>query len=582
MASPPSPGPTPTPGLRLEPGAHPLPGYELVERLGKGGFGEVWKVKGPGGVPLALKFISLEGNAGAIEQRALNLMMNVRHPHLLGVFGVWQQQGYLILALELADRTLMQRFEEARVQGAPGIPRNELWRYLYEAASALDHLNGQGIQHRDVKPQNILLVGGGVKVADFGLAKLLEHTQASNTGHYTPYYAAPEFFNGQTSPRSDQYCLAVSYCQLRGGRTPFEGNLYQLAYAHVNKAPDLDMLPEAERVVVARALAKQPEERWPSCQAFVQALAVSAPSPEPPPAPTPPAPIPVDIPPTLSDPPQKVPFPKPGEEREWKIAAGLRMTFCWIPPGTAQLGSPAAEREAVVKQGMIAEMIQEEAEDKRGVYTSKGFWLGKYTVTQQEWTAVMDGHNPSYFCKGADGQGRVPEVTSRFPVETLSWDDCQEFLEKLNQRAADGAVERVFGRRGRFVLPHEDEWEYACRGGLGNKQPYYFGSVLDGRQANCNGNYPYGATTKGPYLERPAEVGSYARDYPHPWGLCDMHGNIWQWCENKYNFYSRALRVMRGGSWSSDARGCRAANRLGMSPDLPVHFHGCRLCFRLD
>ena len=87
-------------------------------------------------------------------------------------------------------------------------------------------------------------------------------------------YAAPEFFRGQTSDQSDQYALAVTYCQLRGGRLPFEGNQEQVMAGHLMHPPDLTMLPEAERPVVARALAKKPAERWPNCRAFVEALAV--------------------------------------------------------------------------------------------------------------------------------------------------------------------------------------------------------------------------------------------------------------------------------------------------------------------
>src|SRR5205807_3850059 len=135
---------------------------------------------------------------------------------------------FLILALELGEGTLMDRLKEVQAAGLPGIPPAELLDHMRDAARGLDYLNGRGIQHRDVKPHNFLLVGGGVKVADFGLAKLLEHTLTSNTGSLTPAYAAPEFFKGQTSTLSDQYSLAVSYCELRGGRLPFNGNAMQL------------------------------------------------------------------------------------------------------------------------------------------------------------------------------------------------------------------------------------------------------------------------------------------------------------------------------------------------------------------
>src|SRR5205823_10117756 len=106
--------------------------------------------------------------------------------------------------------------------------------------------------------------GGRVKVGDFGLAKLIEHTRSGNTLAFTVAYAAPEFFDGVVASQSDQYSLGITYCQLRGGRLPFTGTLAQLTIAHMSQPPDLTMLPEEERPVVARALAKKPPQRWPS------------------------------------------------------------------------------------------------------------------------------------------------------------------------------------------------------------------------------------------------------------------------------------------------------------------------------
>src|SRR5262249_32536051 len=126
------------------------------------------------------------------------------------------------------------------------------------------------------KPANLLLLGGCVKVADFGLAKVLQNSMASNTGTMTLAYAAPECINGTTSQHSDQYSLAVTYCHLRGNRLPHRGTAQQVMYGHLMGPPDLSMLPNAEQPVVARALAKDPAQRWPNCRAFVHALARAA------------------------------------------------------------------------------------------------------------------------------------------------------------------------------------------------------------------------------------------------------------------------------------------------------------------
>jgi serine/threonine protein kinase len=262
-------------------GGIPVPGFQLVRCLGKGGFGEVWQATGPGGFAIAMKFIRLGAPSGEVELRSLHLMKKVRHPNLLGQFGAWEQDGMLLVAMELADGNLQGRLAKAVSQGQPGIPAEELIPYMADAARGIDYLNEprpedgqpQGIQHRDIKPGNLLLVGGCVKVGDFGLVKLLNNPVHSNTDTLTVSYAPPECLNGLSSPRSDQYSLAVSFCQLRGNRVPYRGTSLEIMAGHLLSPPDLGMLPLAERPVVARALAKDPEERWPSCRAFVQALA---------------------------------------------------------------------------------------------------------------------------------------------------------------------------------------------------------------------------------------------------------------------------------------------------------------------
>jgi serine/threonine protein kinase len=270
---------TAAPGPPTLAGTEPVPGYLLVKCLGQGGFGEVWQALGPGGFPVALKLIRL-GAPGAVELRSLELMKQVRHPNLLGLFGAWQCHGLLVVAMELAEGTLQDRLAGALADGLPGIPAAELLEYMADAARGLDYLNAprpqdgypHGVMHRDVKPANLLLVGGCVKVGDFGLAKLLIQTLASNTGSMSLAYAAPECFQGQLSAWSDQYSLGVTYCQLRCNRLPFGGTPQEMMLGHVMNPPELGWLPEGERAVVARALAKEPPARWPDCRAFVKAL----------------------------------------------------------------------------------------------------------------------------------------------------------------------------------------------------------------------------------------------------------------------------------------------------------------------
>jgi serine/threonine protein kinase len=278
-----------THGSRLWPTPEPLPGYCLLFCLGQGGFGQVWKAEAPGGFEVALKFVHLANGARNIEVKALEVIKRIHHPHLLTPFASWLLGEWLVVGMELGDRSLFDRFREATSQGFPGIPGPELAEYMLETAKGIDYLNEprtaadgselQGIQHRDIKPQNLLLVGGGIKVADFGLVRLLEHSLSGHTGAGMSIpYAAPEFFNNKTSRQSDQYSLAVTYCHLLGGRLPFTGSLAEIMAGHVWGQPDLTMLSVAEQPVVARALAKAPNERWPSCRDFINALRSMKPS----------------------------------------------------------------------------------------------------------------------------------------------------------------------------------------------------------------------------------------------------------------------------------------------------------------
>jgi serine/threonine protein kinase len=265
-----------------EANAVPIPGYRLIEPLGSGGFGEVWKCEAPGGLFKAIKFVygnlnSLDGDAARAEQefKALNRVKEVRHPFVLSMDRIEVVEGELVIVMELADQSLHDRFVECQAAGQLGIPRDDLLRYLRDAAEALDHMfERHQLQHLDIKPRNLFLISDRVKVADFGLVRHLELQGSSSLmGGATPLYAAPETFNGNLSPHSDQYSLAIVYQELLTGQRPFDAkNIRQLAFQHLKKEPDLRALPESERAVMARALAKDPAQRFPNCLAFVRAL----------------------------------------------------------------------------------------------------------------------------------------------------------------------------------------------------------------------------------------------------------------------------------------------------------------------
>ena len=265
----------------IEPNAEPIPGYRLLERLGRGGYGEVWKCEAPGGIHKAIKFVfgdmegfGAAGEAAEQEYRSLNRVKTIRHPYILSLERFDIINGQLLIVMELADRNLWDRFNECVLRGMPGIPHDELLKYLEEAAEALDLMNGHyQIQHLDIKPQNLFLVHNHIKVADFGLAKDLEGARAAITGGVTPTYAPPETFEGWVSRHSDQYSLAIVYQEMLTGRRPFNGtNTRQLIMQHISAQPDLSSLNERNRDAVGRALSKIPTDRFPTCTDFVRAL----------------------------------------------------------------------------------------------------------------------------------------------------------------------------------------------------------------------------------------------------------------------------------------------------------------------
>jgi formylglycine-generating enzyme required for sulfatase activity len=242
----------------------------------------------------------------------------------------------------------------------------------------------------------------------------------------------------------------------------------------------------------------------------------------------------------------------------------ILMTFVHLPKGTFYMGWDAA---ATPPKKAAKTEIKED------------FWIAAHDVTQGQWQAVM-GNNPSYFSRQAKGMYDVLDVSDEelklFPVEQVSWDDAQEFIRKLNEK------ER--GRGFVYRLPTEAEWEYACRGGATSEDEcsyhFYFDrptNDLSPEQANFNGNEPFGRAAKGKSPGRPTRVGAYPSN---KLGLCDMHGNMWQWCADAVPDGSG--RVIRGGGWDRDGVECRASFRYVIGPSDRFGFLGLRLAAVTD
>jgi formylglycine-generating enzyme required for sulfatase activity len=254
-----------------------------------------------------------------------------------------------------------------------------------------------------------------------------------------------------------------------------------------------------------------------------------------------------------------------GQPVELTNSIGMRLLL--IPPGEFLMGSPKNER------------LRGSKETQHRVRITKPFYLGAYEVTQAEYRQVM-GANPSRFSRtGSRSRLVTRQDTLRFPVENVSWNDAVAFGRKMSAR--ESQTGRV------YRLPSEAEWEYACR--AGTTTPFHFGSILNGREANCKGNsHPYGTSEPGPFLNRPAVVGSYI---PNSFGLYDMHGNVWEWCQDwcDADYYhgsplddplgptSASYRIYRGGTWCNIAWVCRSACRNGGAPSSRLGSLGFRV-----
>jgi formylglycine-generating enzyme required for sulfatase activity len=185
------------------------------------------------------------------------------------------------------------------------------------------------------------------------------------------------------------------------------------------------------------------------------------------------------------------------------LGGGVMLELVLIPPGTFEMGSPKNEK----KRNPAEEDF--DAEKQHTVTIAKPFYLANYPVTQEQYEKVV-GRNPSWFSKEGGGKDKVQNLdTARFPVETVSCKEAEAFCDKAKNKAPWGKV----------MLPSEAQWEYACR--AGTETSFCFGDVLDGNQANCNGNYPYGTETSGPSLGRSCPVGGdKGKEYkPNQFGL---------------------------------------------------------------
>ena len=239
------------------------------------------------------------------------------------------------------------------------------------------------------------------------------------------------------------------------------------------------------------------------------------------------------------------------------VVGGVVQRLRWIEPGSFTMGSPAAERRLITDK-RIRQWADANEAPQHQVTISRGFWLADTPCTQALWLAVVGGKNPSRFPQGDDA--------AQHPVEQVTWHSAQQFIQALQTRVPTATP----------VLPTDAQWEYACR--AGTQTAYWWGDAMRPDLANTDGKH--GQTT--PVKHHP----------PNPWGLHDMHGNVWEWCaDDGRTFVDRPevdpsggaggdSRVLRGGAWHNPAGLARSAYRNRFQRGFDWTSTGFRLALR--
>ncbi len=599
--------------------------YRIQKELGRGGMGAVYlafdeRLRRQVALKVMLPKFAANETAKDRFLREARAAAQICSDHIVNIYEADEIDGTPYIALQLLQGYPLDDY--LKKKGSPSLP--QIIRIGREVAIGLAAAHEFGLVHRDIKPSNVWLEApnGRVKILDFGLAKPAEGAEIAELTALgavvgTPAYMAPEQGRGLTlDGRADLFSLGCVLYRLTTGKLPFARTTLMsilVAIAIEDPTPIRELNPEVPEPLadlIHRLLAKNAADRPADAQAVVKEFDEII-------EPTKASPMSVssqqNIPlvdndtsidsetsqPRLVDdqsPPRKFPAILVGSlllaliaivvagviiipilnkdgKTEAKIADGkvaevivkppklgpnlpatfknkLGMEFVRVPKGTSWLGGMAGARGNVK------------------VEIASDFHLGKYEVTQGEWQAVM-GKNPSHFTFTALGKDQLKGVNAndvpRLPVDSVTWDECQAFVAKLNEQVTEPGFA--------YRLPTDAKWEYACRGGPVERDASGFdycftypGNGITTKQANCNGDGT---------LKRTSVVGSYP---PNRLGLHDMHGNVWEWCDDSGRIEDGVPhQIHRGGGWYNDFRHCRAISRDYSPADIRLQGNGLRL-----
>lgn len=559
------------------------PKYRLKKLLGAGSFGAVF-LADEVIVDRAIREVAIKIFSDDREQKErqiaeLQIAISLKHPGLLESFS--PEQGwlkgteYLGLVMELAQDSLAKRLQQET------LPLSEMKLMVKNLASALNYLHNKGIVHRDLKPANIMQVDRQWKLTDFGISRFLENYNVSDTSPSnqlgTIAYAPPESYSGKISLAWDLWSLGIVIVEILTGKHPFAGTTPQeMMYKVTVEQPDISIeLPTPFSSIVQGCLIKNYTQRWTANQILsaldptadlgrVTVLLPLSPSFR--------KVIPtaegatgcVSIPVASIEMREQETYNKNAEESGFiqqerreqiripnrqsdyqeRLIGGSIIEMVAIPAGSFLMGTSTEDIEKVLgletwfTRSEVAKWLRTEMPQHR--VTIPEFYMSRTPITQEQWQAVMQT-NPSHFS------------ALRRPVESISWWDAVEFCDRLSEMTNKC-----------YRLSTEAEWEYACR--ANTRTLYNFGNSKQPLR-----DYAW-YTWNSRHQTQPV-----GQKKPNAWGLQDMHGLVWEWCEDDWHEnYNGApndgsawiedghptKRVVRGGSWYSLADDCRSVYRF--------------------
>ncbi|MBL8814110.1 MAG: SUMF1/EgtB/PvdO family nonheme iron enzyme [Planctomycetaceae bacterium] len=604
--------------------------YQLIEMLGHGGMGQVWKAMDPHRKDehntgfVVLKFLpdALRLNPDATEdfKSAYRRVQTLHHEHICPLHDIGEEPGLgcfqVMQFLEgITLRTLIRQEDPQR----NGLPIGRVLSLLTPVSKALDYAHRNKLIHRDIKPENIIFdpATEEVHLIDFGLAaqvrtSMSKYSQQRMSTSGTEAYMSPEQWQGHLQEAaSDQWALAVVAWELLTGSLPFHGDGMQLGFAVCQS--ELSMLPERLQhlqPVFLKGMAKDRKQRYSSCVEFLKSLVDAKPA-----APT------IIIP----QKPALLGFPASETQvkeiqQQWSKYLNIPVItqhrcgeMVLIPPGEFLMGSSQSPEELArlfAKFDAKVEWFQDETQHR--VKITKPFLLGKSAVTVG---AFRDFVTASGYLteaekdgKGGEGYNAAKNAFERdakygwnntgwqqspqHPVVNVTWNDAVAFVEHQTKHSRS-----QISQFARYALSTEAQWEYSCRAGTGalfynGNDPEglaKIGNVADGTKRKKWSHWKTIDAEGGHLFTAP--VGQFR---PNAFGLYDMLGNVFEWCQDWYGRYetgpatdptgpsSGSSRVLRGGSWSCLANDCRSARRDRLEPSYRDSNVGFRVLCELS